>query len=199
MKTIYFILLFICLCACAPLNVEDDDDDTRPDDRGGDPTEEELPDDVLEGLSLIEILRNCKPDVDVPSSVIDLTLEVFDISDRYPPGLIRKCLRKKLEDAQDRICKAKITLERKRDNARSQEARARAENQLVQLEQIQFNFNQRLYDMALKIDDESSTEGKSGLSRIIAEWKDSESSAFQGIFDVASYSECNTDSSYDDD
>ena len=203
-KKISFILLFsfLYLCACQPLNV-DDGGDTRTDDRGGDP-EDELPGDVFEGLSWREILKNCKPDVDVPGNIIDIGVDLFGLSEHYVPGQVRKCLEKKLEDSHNKICTARVKLERRRENARDDAARARAENAIVKLDTIQFKFNQKLYDMALKLDDElqkqdAKRRSHTAVGRVWDFWRGEETEALRDVLDVESYSECNTYNDDDDD
>ncbi|MDE0119716.1 MAG: hypothetical protein OXM55_06900 [Bdellovibrionales bacterium] len=194
-QTVFSILFLSFLCACEPLNI-DDGGDTRPDDRSGD-LEEELPKDVFEGLSWQEILKNCKPEVDVPSNVLDLALDTINLSQYYLPGQIRKCLEKKLEDAHNKICAARVKLERKRDNARDGATRARVENSLVKLDTMQFKFNQRLYNMALNLDDHLQRWDRNGKAKTVVgrTWdffKEEETEALRDILDIESYSECNT-------
>ena len=200
-QTIFFISLFSFLCACEPLNI-DDDGDTRPDDRSGD-LEEELPENVFEGLSWQEILKNCKPEVDVPGNVIDIGLDLLQLSEHYVPGQLRKCLEKKLEDSHNKICTARVKLERRRDNARDGATRARANNSLVKLDTIQFKFNQKLYKMAVDLDEELQKQdekkrSKTVLGRAWNFWRAEETEALRDVLDIESYSECNTYSSDDD-
>ncbi|MYE07437.1 MAG: hypothetical protein F4X95_01615 [Oligoflexia bacterium] len=201
-QTIFFISLFSFLCACEPLNIDDGGGDPRPDGRSGD-LEEDLPEDALEGLSWQELLKNCKPEVDVPGNIIDLTLDTLNLSKYWLPGQVRKCLEKKLEDSHNKICTARVKLERKRDEARDEATRARAENALVKLDTMQFKFNQRLYKLALDLDDnlqkwDQKGKAKTVVGRTFNFIRDEESEALRDILDIESYSECNTYSSDDD-
>ena len=195
-KLLCFVLLFCGLTACGGLYVdgpvEDDDDD-----REG---EISLPEELNENLSWFELLKNCKPEVNVPGSVIDIGLEAINLRQYYPPSLMRDCLQAKLEDAHDRICTAREGLERKREEVNGSNNRARVDNAILRLDEIQFKFNQRMYELASDIEDqiEDEKEGryKTKWGRFMEWVRRDEYEAVRDTLDIASYSECN---SYTDD
>ncbi len=194
-KNVLPVLLFAALCACSPLN-QDADPDPRPDDRTGDP----VPDDsILEGLSWWELLRNCKPDVDTPGNILDIGMDIFNLSDSYIPGMIRKCLQKKLSDAHNKICDARIKLERKRENAESDTDKARVENSIIKLDTTHFKLNAKLYELALRLDDKTlrarDKEGSPNQDRMDRAWQwflAEEGEAVRDILDTESYSTCHS-------
>ena len=193
-KKIFFLFLISFLYACAPLN-EDDKPKRRSDDREGDV---KVPDEtLLEGLSWYELLKNCKPDVDVPNNIIDVGLDIFNLQDKYPPGLIRKCLEKKLSDTHNTICEARIKLERKREKARTENDKARVENSIIKLDTLQFKWNQQLYDLALKLDNElikqeNKQNSKHLVGRVFNFFREEETEALRDILDIESYSTCHS-------
>ena len=194
-KNILSLLLFIALCVCSPLN-QDGDPDHRPDDRAGDP----VPDDsTLEGLSWIEILKNCKPDVDTPGNVIDIAVDVLNLSDKYLPGMFRKCLQKKLSEAHNKICSARVKLERKRESAESETDKARVDNSILKLDDTHFKLNEKLYELAVNLDGKTlnarSKEGNTDRSNINRAWHwilAEEGEALRDVLDTESYSTCHS-------
>ena len=191
MKKIFcFILFYSFLSACGGLYV--DDDVERPtDDREG---ELALPTDLTEDFSLAGFLKNCKPSISVPDNTIDIITETLNIP--YKPKEVRGCLKAKLEAGQDRICKAREELERKREKARDDASRSRVDNSIYKLEQIQFKFNQNLYKLAVDLDEElvrrnNKKETSNSIGRVFNWLVDQETEAYRDIFDVESYSECN--------
>ncbi len=189
-KTILTVLLLSFLAHCTPLNVEEAPE-RRPDEREG---EVSIPDDVLEGLSWLEILQNCKPDVNVPTNIIDVGVDIFGLSDQYAPGLIRRCLEKKLSDAHNKICTARVELERKKEKARDENTRARVDNSILKLDNIEFRFNQKLYDLSLKLDNnlekQRRKKHKHWFVRGINAVRREETEALRDILDIESYSTC---------
>lgn len=189
----YFVLFFVFLTACGDLYV-DDSPKRRTDDRAGDV---KLPEDLTEGQSLADLLKNCKPDLSVPDNTIDIVTDVFGISKHYPPRVIRECLKKKLEDGHNRICKAREELERRRKKARNDEiTRARIDNSIYKLDQIQYKFKKNLYDVAVDLDKdlqklESKSDRGNDVSRFFNWYAREETEGLRDIFDIESYSECN--------
>ena len=191
-KTFCFIFLISFLfLSCSPLNV-DETPPRRDDDREG---EVELPTDLEEELSFRDFLKNCKPDVQIPANTVDIFLDVFNLRSKYPPAVFRDCLQKKLEDGHAKICTARDQLERKRENARTDAEKARYENQLYRLEQIEFKFNQRLYNLAVKFDDQliklENDRSGNDLTRTFRFLQREKTEALRDILDTESYSECN--------
>ena len=187
------------MSACGELYL-DDDPNRRRDDRTG---EVDLPEDLAEDQSLSGILKNCKPDLSVPDNTVDIITDIFGVSDKYPPRMIRECLKKKLEDGHTRICNAREELERQRERARDDTARARVDNSIYKLDQIQFKFNQNLYKVAVNLDEKLiEQEGKpkkdNKIGRFFDWLKREETEATRDIFDIESYSECNFYSDDDD-
>ncbi len=198
-KMFYFALFFIFFSACGGLYL-DDDTDRRDDDRVG---EVDLPEDLTEDQSLSGILKNCKPELSVPDNTVDIITDIFGVGDKYPPRIIRECLKKKLEDGHTRICNAREELERQRDRARNDTTRARIDNSIYKLDQIQFKFNQNLYEIAVDLDEELiKLEGKPRRNNDVGRFFDwlrrEETEATRDIFDIESYSECNFYSDDDD-
>ena len=202
-KSIFLLLLFsmvysplLFLTACSPLE-QQPDGDRRGDDREGEPAEQ-LPEDVTEGLTWLEILRNCKPEVDTPDNIIDIGLSVLPEKWRelYLPSSMRSCLKAKLEEAQGRICKSREELERRRRRAKTASERAAVENSLYRLDQIQFKFNQKLNEMAVNLDDEliklerKEANQRNDFGRFLNWVGQEETQALRDIFDTESYSEC---------
>ena len=197
-KPIFYsiILCLFFLISCTDLSVGGDTT-RRDDDREGEP-EVQLPTDLNESLSWLELLRNCKPELSVPDNSIDLVMDVFGVSDKYPPRLLRECFKKKLEDAQNRICDAREELERRREKARSDSERSRVDNSIYKLDQIQFKFNQNLYKLAIEFDERTKklkekkeNKENSKFQRFMNWWGQEEGEALRDILDTESYSQCN--------
>lgn len=206
MKRQIFFFLILFLVSCSPLN-----QDTDPGRRGDDEPEGEVeqPTDVdIEGLSWTELLKNCRPDVDVPDNEIDLILGMIpgqlgeEIRELNIPGNARKCAQKKIEDTHDKICKAREDLERRRRRARSDAERASIQNSLYQLDLTHHKFNLRLERLAEDMDKRliriEGKDGKTFLGRIANEWGEAETEAWRDMLDVQSYRECGYYSDDDD-
>lgn len=199
-KKVLYLMLFCSLVACTDLSI-DDDAGRRGDDRSGETPDVDLPEDLQEGLSWWNILKNCKPEFSVPDNSIDLITDVLGVSDKYPPRVMRECFKKKLEDAQNRICDAREELERRREKARSDSEKARVENSIYKLDQIQFKFNQNLYELAVEFDDKVNNikdKRPKNLGRWLNWLAQEEGEALRDILDTESYTECNFYSTDDD-
>jgi len=187
-------MLLFSLIACSPLGI-DDNVDRRIDDRDGDV---ELPIDLVENESFSDFLKNCKSEYSsVPDNTVDIVTGMFGLDDQLNPGKkVRDCLKAKLEDAQNRICKARDELERRRGKARSDTEKSRIDNSLLKLDQIQFNFNQKLYDLALSADEQvikiEQKDSKNAVGRFFNWWAEEESGAIRDILETESYNECNS-------
>ena len=194
------ILCFFFLTSCTDLSVGDDTR-RRDDGRAGEP-DVDLPTDLDEITSWRDLLKNCKPDLSLPDNTIDLVTDALGISDKYPPRVFRECFKKKLEDAQNRICDAREELERRRERARTDSERSRVENSIYRLDQIQFKFNQKLYELAIKFDEKANKlkngRPNSEIGRWLNWWGQEEGGALRDILDTESYSECNFYSTDDD-
>ncbi len=184
-------LLLVSLSACTPLNISEAPDH-RSDDREG---EVNIPNGkVLEGLSWWDILKNCKPDVSTPISITGVITDAVGLGKYYAPGMLVGCVEKKLSDSHNKICAARVKLERQRDKARDPAAQARVENSLIKLATIQFKFNQKLYNLALKLDDEleksKQQKQKTVLGRAFKFVKEDELESLRDTFDIESYNTC---------
>ena len=201
MKQIFcFFWIFIFLTACSGLSL-DDDTDRVDDDREG---EVDLPEDLTEKPSLSGFLKNCNPELSVPDNTIDIITDMVGVSDKNPFRVARECLKARLEEGHDRICDARDKLEIKRSKARDERTKARVDNSLAKLDEIQFKFNQNLYELAVDIDDdivveEEKKDPKTWVGRVFAWGRQEESEALRDILDTESYSECNFYNNEDDD
>ncbi len=199
-KLFCFFLVFTFLTACSGLSL-DDDTDRISDDREGDV---DLPDDLVEKPSLKGFLENCDPELSVPDNTIDILTDMFGVSEQNPFRIARECLKARLEEGHDRICDARDKLERKRAKARDDNSKARVDNSLARLDEIQFKFNQNLYELAVDIDDDivrredKNDESSNRIGRFFSWARTEESEALRDILDTESYSECNFYSSDDD-
>lgn len=187
-----FTLFFILLSACGGLYL-DDDTDRRDDGRRGDV---KLPTDLIEQQSFLAFLKNCKPEFSSPDTVTDILTDTVGISHLNPFRRARECLKKKLEDGQNRICNVREELERKRERARDDIAKSRVENSIYKLEHIEFTFKQNLYKMALDIDKhyDRQKEKSKGYNRWGRFWNSfwrDEVRGVEGILDRESYNDCN--------
>ena len=199
---IAFIFLLAFLPTCTPLNISEAPGH-RQDDREGE-VDADIPDDtVLEGLSWWELLKNCKPETDAPGSITDIATDIFGVSEHYAPGVVRGCVERKLSDAHTKICTARIQLERKRDRADDPATKARVENSIIKLDTMQFKFNQKLYNMALSLDDEleqqrSKGRAKTLLGRAFNFLKEDEIESLRDVLDIESYNTCGSYSEEED-
>ena len=192
-KGIIFILLLVSLTACTPLNISEGPEH-RPDDREGEVTVDVPTGQVLEGLSWLDMLKNCKPDVNVPGSITGIVTDAVGLGEYYVPGMGRACVEKKLSDSHHKICAAREKLERQRNKARDPANKARIENAIRKLDRIQFKFSQKLYDLALKLDDhlEESRkhQKKTILGRAFKFIKEDELESMRDTLDIESYNTC---------
>lgn len=207
MKRQIFFFLVLFLVSCSPLN-----QDTDPGRRGGDEPEGEpvdQPTDAdLEGLSWTELLKNCRPEIDIPDNEIDIILGMIpgQVGDKIRelniPGNARKCAQKKIEDTHNKICKAREDLERRRRRARSDAEKDSIQNSLYQLDLTQDKFNQRLSELAEDMDKRliriQGKDGKTFLGRIGNGWGEAETEAWRDMLDVQSYRVCGYYSGDDD-
>ena len=203
MKRQIFFFLILFLVSCSPLN-QDADPGRRGDDPEGEPVDQPTDED-LEGLSWLEFLNKCKPEIDTPDNIVDVIVDILPEKVRklYVPGNVRKCAKKKIEDVHNKICKAREELERKRRRARSDTERASIQNSLHQLDLTQWKFNERLRELAEETDKrliklEEREGGERNLGRIANQWGQEETQAWRDIFDVQSYRECSYYSEDDD-
>ena len=206
MKRQLFFFLILFLVSCSPLN-QDDDPGRRGGEPEGEPVDQPTAED-LEGLSWTELLKNCRPEIDIPDNEIDIFLGMIpgELGDKARelniPGNARKCAQKKIEDTHNKICKAREDLERKRRRARSDAERASIQNSLHQLDLTQWKFNERLRTMAEETDKKliklEGKDGKTFLGRIGNGWGEAEAEAWRDMFDVQSYRECSYYSDDDD-
>ena len=206
MKRQIFFFLILFLVSCSPLN-QDTDPGRRVDEPEGEPVDQPTEKD-LEGLSWTELLRNCRPEIDIPDNEIDIFLGMIpgELGDKIReiniPGNARKCAQKKIEETHDKICKAREDLERRRKRARSDSEKASIQNSLHQLDITHWRFNERLRKMSEEMDKRliriERKDGKTFLGRIGNSWGKAETEAWRDMLDIQSYRECSYYSEDDD-
>ena len=205
---IIFLSLSFVFTGCSELET----DNTRPRydrDRAGSPTdfastsacidfleegENESSLEDIETTSFYSWLNTCRTSINAPDNTIDIVVTAIGLQDKYTPGRIRECLRCKLSDAHNRICSARDELERQRQGANSEADRIRIENSIYRLDDLQSNFNSKLYKQASEWNDRAQNfENKNPnnlLGRGFNWWAQQEAEGYRDIFNDQSYSEC---------
>ena len=131
-----------------------------------------IPEDLAEVQSLA-FLKNCKPDLPVPDSAVDIVTDVMGVSKHHPFRVMRACIKQKIETAQSRICNAqkKTTLD---------------DHSNAKLEQIQFQFNQTLYQLAADMNKilENRKDSDNDLERLLNWTSQSEVAALRDVLHI---------------
>ena len=146
----------------------------------------------IENISFFDSLENCRTSINAPDNTIDV-LNAVELQDKSPLGKARECLRCKLAEAHNKICSARDELEGQRQDANSDSERSRIENSIARLDELQFNFNERLYTEANKWNDKANKyadKDSSGLGRVGNWLGQQEAEALRDILNTQSYSEC---------
>ena len=149
----------------------------------------------IETTSFYGWLQNCRTGISTPDNTVDIIVTAVGLQNKYAPGRLRECLRCKLAEAHNKICSARDELERQRQDANSDSERSRIENSIARLDELQFNFNERLYTEANKWNDKANKyadKDSSGLGRAVNWFGQQESEALRDILNEESYNECNS-------
>ena len=191
--TIFLAILLSFLCACSNLQADDDGDGGIDDIREGD---------IDLDLDLDLSDKGCTLETSVPGNEIDILADLLNV--KYEPRRARDCLQKKLQDNHRKICDTRLKLERRRDNARTDAEIERIENAIDKLDETAFKYNQRLYDLAARLDkklkkNEAKRRSKTFLARAGRYFYSQETEALRDIFEVESYAQCSSYSDDDDD
>ena len=202
MRILFIAFFYMLFCACGGLE-ETPDPPRRDNERRGEPKPPKL--DVLEFTSWRDFLKNCKPDYDTPDNITDIAMGVLPvkISDKYLPSFFRKCFKKKSEDAHAQICEARDYWERIRKNPKSRAQKAKAENELMKLERLETDLNDKLYRLGTRARDEmkdvKEKDPKTWLNKLTNALIEDELSGWDTILDIQSYSSCTIYTDDDDD
>ena len=155
----------------------------------------------METVSFVNWLKNCRTGVTTTDNTIDMLTQSVGWQDKYAPGRFRECLRCKLADVHSKICSQRDELERQRQSANSDADRIRIENNIARLDELQYNFSQRLYKEANKYDEAAqklhNRESKTFFDRALNWIGRQEAEALRDILNAESYNECNN-FNYDD-
>ena len=200
--TILLIILFgSVLSSCGGLE-ETTDPPRREDEPEGEPKPPKI--DVLEFTNWRDFFKNCKPEYDTPDNLTDIIVgAVPKLNDYYLPKLFRACFKKKSADAHEQICNARDHWERIRKKPRSPSQKAKAENELIKLELLEANLNDKLYRLGSKARDRMqkirSYKPKSKTKKIVNLWAEDEAEGWEGLLNVQAYSSCTVYTDDDDD
>ncbi len=150
----------------------------------------------VETTSFYGWLQNCRTGFSTPDNTIDVVVSAIGLQDKYTPGRLRECLRCKLAEAHNKICSTRDELERQRQDANSDADRNRIENSIARLDELQFNFNERLYKESNKLNDKANSYADKDSSSVggrIWNWVgQEEAEALRDILNAESYNECNS-------
>ena len=201
MKNIFIIFFCILLCSCGGLE-ETPEPPRRGDEPEGDPKPPKI--DILEFTNWRDFLKNCKPEHNTPDNVTDMFLGAFPaVREHYFPSQIRSCVEKKLQDAHEQICNARDHWERVRKNPKSPSRKARAENELIKLEQLESKLNDKLYRLGEKARKQrEKVKAKKEDDNWGRFWNllgQDELEGWEIILDTESYSSCTIGTDDDDD
>ncbi len=202
-KTLYLIIMVLCVLLCSCGGLEDTRDPERRDrEPEGEPGPPKI--DVMEFTNWRDFLKNCKPDFDTPDNISDIIAgAVPGLKDNYLPGMFRACFEKKSQDAHGKICEARDYWERKKKNARSSAQKSRAENELHKLARLEDSLNHKLYKLGTKARDQmehlKENKKETAVGRVLNFWARDEYEGWETVLDVESYSSCTSYVEDDDD